>query len=289
MNHQSSSQSYANPFSEPHDFSQLASDHPQLQPFLIKNRQDRISLDFFNPLAVKVFNRVLLKEHYNIEFWDFPDQFLCPPVPSRADYLSAVAPLLENQIKQIRCLDIGVGANCIYPLIGHMGYNWQFVGSDINKNAVESARHIVVANELNRAIVIRHQQNPEQIFLGVIKESEFFDLTICNPPFYASAEEASAATRRRLNYKNASGTVSSFSGVSNELWCAGGEFQFISKLIEESVQFADCCGWFTVLVSKGGNLDQIMGLLDAVGARVEVIPLQRGNKIRRIIAWSFKD
>jgi len=282
------------PFTKPHNFKQLAANYPELQAFLIYNKKQQLSIDFFNPQAVKVFNRVLLNEHYGIEYWDFPDKFLCPPIPGRADYLQKVYSLLKDtkqSSKQsttpIRVLDIGVGANCIYPLIGHQAYNWQFIGSDCNETAVKSARNIVTRNGLENQIQIRHQQDPNQIFTGIIQREEYFDLTICNPPFYATEEEATAATKKRLKYKDSTGTVSSFAGRSNELWRIGGELQFITQLIKESALYGNHCSWFTVLVSKGGNLDRLARLLENKGAIWRVFPLKRGNKVRRILSWHY--
>lgn len=260
-----------------------------MQPFLIHNKQGRLSVNFYEPQAVKVFNRVLLKKCYQIQYWDFPDQFLCPPVPGRADYLHSVQWLPDFPADlPIRCLDIGVGANCIYPLIGHQAYGWQFTGVDSNEAAVVSARNIVARNKLETKIDIRHQSNSQQLLSGIIQETDWFDLTVCNPPYFASEAEAIAAATRRLKHKDTQQTESRFSGVADELWYAGGELSFISKLIEESVLFSDQCGWFTVLVSKGGNLEQIQRLLETVQAETRVIPVQRGNKIRRVIAWKFK-
>ena len=41
---------------------------------------------------------------------------------------------------QIRCLDIGVGANCVYPIIAKKEYGWAFVGVDIDTQALSSAQ-----------------------------------------------------------------------------------------------------------------------------------------------------
>lgn len=43
-------------------------------------------------------------------------------------------------------LDIGCGANCIYPLIGAASCGWRFVGTDITTVAVTWARRNVAAN-----------------------------------------------------------------------------------------------------------------------------------------------
>jgi 23S rRNA (adenine1618-N6)-methyltransferase len=40
----------------------------------------------------------------------------------------------------VRVLDIGVGANCVYPLIGHAEYGWRFLGVDIDEAALANAQ-----------------------------------------------------------------------------------------------------------------------------------------------------
>ena len=82
------------------------------------------------------------------------------PLPAgagRADYLHGLADLLAADNAgviprgtAVRVLDIGTGANCIYPLIGHREYGWRFTGSDIDATALASARTIVAANRLTR-------------------------------------------------------------------------------------------------------------------------------------------
>ncbi len=68
-----------------------------------------------------MLNKALLAAHYDIEYWDIPDTYLCPPIPGRADYVHRVAELLDVEVKgkyvhhKVRALDVGVGANCIYP------------------------------------------------------------------------------------------------------------------------------------------------------------------------------
>jgi 23S rRNA (adenine1618-N6)-methyltransferase len=101
-------------------------DHPELGQFVIINPYGKESIDFANPDAVRVFNRALLKAFYGIAHWDIPADYLCPPVPGRADYVHFLADLLasvnDGKIPRgsiVRVLDIGMGANCVYPLIGH--------------------------------------------------------------------------------------------------------------------------------------------------------------------------
>ncbi|MCV5737882.1 RlmF-related methyltransferase, partial [Escherichia coli] len=82
--------------------------------------------------------KALLTAYYDIDFWDIPEHYLCPPIPGRADYIHRVAELLDGEVKgkyrhqNVRALDVGVGANCIYPIVGVTQYGWHYTGSDVD-------------------------------------------------------------------------------------------------------------------------------------------------------------
>ena len=284
---------------ELYDFSTLKKSSPELARFVKPNQYGNESVDFFNPKAVKVLNNALLKHFYDIDTWDIPPGYLCPPIPGRADYIHHMADLLSNNNngevptgKKIKCLDIGVGANCVYPIIGLKEYGWSFVGSDIDTLAIDSANHIVESNpQLKDFVEIRLQKNPNNSFHGILKKGERFDLTICNPPFHASAEDAQTATDRKnhnLSKDRSSTSTRNFSGQNNELWCEGGEKRFVRAMIRQSKLNADSCFWFSALVSKKSNLRSIKEALEKVeAADVKIIPMGHGNKISRIVAWTF--
>lgn len=46
-----------------------------------------------------MLNKALLAAHYDIEYWDIPDTYLCPPIPGRADYVHRAAELLDGEVK----------------------------------------------------------------------------------------------------------------------------------------------------------------------------------------------
>ncbi len=283
---------------ERYNFSALVNSYPDLAPFIILNKYNDESINFFDDKAVKALNRALLSHHYHIKYWDIPAYNLCPPIPGRADYIHYIADLLSNNKKipkghEIKCLDIGVGANCIYPIIGFKEYGWSFVGSDIDQNSVEAAKAIVEKNpELTGNIEIRHQNNPGYIFKGIINTGEKFHVSICNPPFHSSATEAKAGNMRKINNlkgKKPTKSTLNFGGQHNELWCKGGEKWFISQMIKESEQFKNSCMWFTSLVSKETNLPGIYHSLKKANARkVKTINMGQGNKKSRIVAWSYQ-
>ncbi|WP_299013332.1 23S rRNA (adenine(1618)-N(6))-methyltransferase RlmF [uncultured Photobacterium sp.] len=301
-----------NPHRQRYDFDVLIESCPPLAPFVSENKFGDLSVDFSNPDAVKMINKALLKHFYQVEHWDIPPGYLCPPIPGRADYLHYIADLLaesnEGAIpkgRQVQGLDIGVGANCAYPIVGHRVYGWNFVAADIDPLSIKSAKFIVEANStLAGGIKCRLQKNPDHIFEGMINSNDIFDFTMCNPPFHRSLEEATAGSERKVKNlsanarkkgtrgfekpkKNESGVLN-FGGQKAELWCPGGEAAFINRMIKQSVETASQCFWFTTLVSKKENLSAIYKALKQVGAvDVRTIDMAQGQKLTRVVAWTF--
>jgi 23S rRNA (adenine1618-N6)-methyltransferase len=135
------------------------------------------------------------------------------------------------------------------------------------------------------------QTRSGDILHGVLRKDELVDLVLCNPPFHASAEEAMAGTIRKLSNlkgKKVSQPILNFGGQSNELWTQGGEKRFILSLIQESAQFAKSCLWYSTLVSKESTLKHIhKALAKAKVQEYKVIPMGQGNKVSRIVTWTF--
>jgi 23S rRNA (adenine1618-N6)-methyltransferase len=189
-------------------------------------------------------------------------------------------------------LDIGVGANCIYPIIGTKEYGWRFVGVDTDPVAVRSANHIVKVNgALTGAIECRLQPVASNIFTGIVKAQEKFDVTMCNPPFHSSLSEAREGTRRKwknLGIKGRSAPVLNFGGQNTELWCKGGEEAFVRTMIEQSAGLQSRCFWFTTLLAKSAHLPAVQKALQKVKpAEVRIIGMAQGQKVSRIVAWTF--
>ena len=284
---------------ERYDLSALTTSNPELKNYIIPNKFGEESVDFSNPVAVKLLNKALLNHYYGIKNWEFPDENLCPPIPGRADYIHHIADLLgESNFgtipigDKITCFDVGLGASCIYPIIGVTEYGWKFIGSDIDPKSIASAQHIVNANSsIKDKIECRLQKNSKDVFYGIIGKEDRIDLMICNPPFHSSIENAQKGTRRKI--KNLSGKKVktpelNFAGISNELICDGGENKFIQNMIRESEKFSKNCYWFSTLVSKQSNLKGIYKFLEKIKAnQIKTIPMGTGNKSSRIVAWTF--
>lgn len=284
---------------ERYDFKLLIKTCPELKPFVFINKYDDESIDFFNPEAVKMLNKALLKQYYHIDYWDVPKGYLCPPIPGRADYIHYIADLLSESNngkiptgKSVKVLDIGVGANCAYPIIGNSEYGWSFVGSEIDTVALASANAIIKKNtSLKEHVTLRLQPNSHEIFYGIIQKDERFTVSVCNPPFHASLAEAQAGTMRKL--KNLTGgkvvqPTLNFGGKNTELWVEGGEIKLVRNMIRESKKFENSCCWFTTLISKESNLNAVNQALKNIRAvEVKTIAMGQGNKVSRMVAWTF--
>jgi len=282
-----------------YDFPTLIIASPSIGSFVNENKYGDLSIDFSDPKAVKELNRALLNHYYSIKIWDIPAGYLCPPIPGRVDYLHYLQDLIleSNQGKEIygkniSVLDIGTGANCIYPLLGSSIFGWKFTATDVDEKALEAARANLTSNpKFALQIELRHQSQTSKIFNDIITQSDYFDLTLCNPPFHTSIEAAAEGSQRKI--KNLSGKASknttlNFGGQSNELWCQGGELGFIRKMIKESQNFKHQVFWFTSLVSKKENLKSIYQALTGVGvSNYKIIEMAQGNKQSRFVAWTF--
>lgn len=282
-----------------YDLPALIKVHPALSRHIILNKLEKETIDFSNPIAVRILNEAILKKDYNIDYWQIPNHYLCPPIPGRADYIHHIADELASFNKgvlppgqNITCVDVGTGANCIYPLIGASTYDWAFIGTEIDKKALASAKSNVASNpKIADQIDIRFQRNYADILRGVLFPDELADISMCNPPFHASLDEAVAATRRKLKglkLDKEKEPKRNFGGIKSELVYKGGERKFLKDLIFQSKLFKKRYFLFSTLISKASNLKPAQQHLKLHHAKyVKVVPMGQGNKKSRILIWSF--
>ncbi|MEN8957455.1 MAG: 23S rRNA (adenine(1618)-N(6))-methyltransferase RlmF [Flavobacteriales bacterium] len=279
-----------------YDLEKLQEVCPELSEFVFVNDYNKETVNFHDPMAVTLLNKALLLFHYGVNDWEVPEDYLCPPIPGRADYIYHIAELLSannyRKIPKITCMDIGTGSSCIYPIIGNREYDWDFIGTDIDALALKSAQENLDRNpEIKEHVELRLQDDLHGIFKGVVKADDKIDMTICNPPFHGSPEEAEASSRKKIrnltNHRNKDKTKN-FGGKSNELWAPGGEVEFIKNMIRESKSVSGNCYFFSTLVSRKENLKEIYDTLKEEKAfYVKTLPMGQGNKISRIVVWTF--
>lgn len=270
-----------------YDFNLLISSCPELKNCVVE-KFGKLTIDFSDAASVKLLNKALLKAHYQIDYWDIPDGFLCPPIPGRVDYLYHLADLM-GEGRSCKGLDIGTGASCIYPILGVREFDWTFIASDIDERALESSSMIIEKNQsLKKKIELRHQKDSQYIFKNILNKNETIDFTICNPPFHSSASEARASAVRKIKNLKLKNKELNFGGMAHELWCAGGEKAFVTKMIKESVDYKNQVVWFTTLISKGENLKALENLLKTLKVTdIKVIEMNLGQKTSRILAWTY--
>ncbi|MGY0392502.1 23S rRNA (adenine(1618)-N(6))-methyltransferase RlmF [Bizionia sp. KMM 8389] len=272
-----------------YDFPSLIAANEALETYVVNGISNELTIDFSDAKAVYELNKAILMANYDLTAYELPNGYLCPPIPGRADYIHHIQDLLDTDSKSVNGLDIGVGANAIYAILGAQIYNWKMIGADINSESVKIAKqHIIANNQLKERIDIRLQENPAFLFKNIIQSDEWYDFSMCNPPFHASEVAANKGTSRKLKNLNLN-TQSplNFGGQSHELWCNGGEALFLKRMIKESKTFAEQVGWFTSLVSKGDNLPKLIKQLDKMKATHKIIPMSQGQKKSRILAWHF--
>ncbi len=281
-----------------YDFEKLISCVPELKHYVFSNAFGNSSINFSIPKAVKLLNKALLQHFYNVKEWDIPDGNLCPPIPGRADYIHYIADLLaENSTEipkgsSVKGLDIGTGANLVYPLIAHQSYGWEMLGTDINVSSLENAQNILDRNpDFSSNIHLTFQPDSDSVFKNVLNSDEKFTFSMCNPPFHDSEESVLKGNLRKtknLKKTKVQKVNLNFSGQQSELWCEGGELSFISKMIEESTLYSSQILWFTCLVSKKENLYRLTSLLKKIKAvEVKTVNMAQGQKVSRILVWSF--
>ncbi|KAI9260806.1 hypothetical protein BY458DRAFT_439889 [Sporodiniella umbellata] len=272
-----------NIYNEEPDFKQLADMFSSFKAFVKEGSNKRCYIDFKNPLAVKELCICLMKKDFNIEL-DFPLDTLCPTVPNRLNYILWLNDLMNETVPartQIKGIDIGVGASCIYPLLGCANYShWSFLGTDINLRSLEYADKNIKKNKLESRIRLIHNKNAERIFLLDQKE---YDFCICNPPFYDSQEALEeAAFNKELE------PYAICTGSSNEMITNGGEYGFVSRMIYESIKLKTSVRWYTSMLGIKDSIHPLVRLLRKESVtNYLVTDLKQGNTTRWVIAWSF--
>ncbi|WP_105901584.1 23S rRNA (adenine(1618)-N(6))-methyltransferase RlmF [Vibrio gangliei] len=298
-----------------YDFAKLEQASPKLTQYVIRNPRGEKSVNFSDPQAVLALNEALLKAYYGLEFWQIPQGYLCPPIPGRADYIHHLADLIASTERKVKALDtvqennsssnhkhslldIGTGANCIYPILGSTSYDWNFVASDIDPVSIKTAQLLVQSNKkLKGKIKVRHQTHSNHILHSIIQSDDLFIATVCNPPFHESLEKARQGSLRKVNNLNKGKTaqlskrsqpVLNFAGTANELCCKGGEIAFLKQMASESNDYSQQVCWFTSLVSKKENVPLLQQLLKKLGVKeCQVFTMAQGQKISRFVAWTF--
>lgn len=269
-------------------FKQLADKFTELSPYLrtSNKHKDRYTIDFGNQQAVRILNRALLSVYFNLDV-EIPSGNLCPIVSNRLNYVKWIASHLVTELPEgnnIRGLDIGTGASCVYPLLAvRVIGNCTMVGTDIDAESVAVASKNVDRNGLQNKIQVYLNQNSQVKLPTDVVGSQTFTFCMCNPPFYQDVQE-----RRQLAQEKQDKPLLITDGTDTELYCEGGEQGFLSGLVKESAELQTKILWYTTMAGKKSTIPVLRSQLKSAGARqVREFKLVQGKTTRWVLAWSF--
>ncbi|KAL1708923.1 hypothetical protein EV121DRAFT_287171 [Schizophyllum commune] len=199
-----------NPYRTPIDFTALAEAYPPLQLYLIQTANGHHTLDFGNPEAQICLTKALLHRDFGLDV-QLTLERLCPPVPNRLNYIlwlqDIIAVTQDETSGPVLGIDVGTGASAIYPLLGcATDARWAFVATELDPLSLRFARENVARNGLDKPhdalkntpygpcprIEILQASEDGPLLLPLVAYDRQFAFSMCNPPFYESAEEISA-------------------------------------------------------------------------------------------------
>lgn len=280
-----------NRYAPPYDMKFLADKLPDLLPYIMHSEGSQ-TIDFGNSQAVYYLNKALLVAHTRLRHWDVSENHLIPGVPVRAEYIYRMSDFIKANggDNSMQVLDIGTGANVVYPIIGQSARRWKFIASEADPDSFRIADAIVRFNQLEKKIRLEFQSDRSKYFENIIDEKSDLSFSMCNPPFHQSAEEAASENnRKQQNLKQKVGRLN-FSGTDSELWTKGGEKGFILGMINESKKFGKQVRFFSSLVSDSKNLPTLVGSLTKYQAsQIDIIHMDHGNKKSRILIWTWQN
>ncbi|GAB7358999.1 hypothetical protein MBLNU230_g5072t1 [Neophaeotheca triangularis] len=274
-------------------FADLADFDPEFADFW---DEDTNKIDFQDPEANKQITKTLLKYDFDITA-EFPDDRLCPPVPSRWNYVHWAQELLDttrddykdvaDRTRKVVGLDIGTGASAILPLLACGSRPaWHMYATDIDAKSLEHARKNVALNKLEDSITVTLTNTDDKIIpldkLGV----EQLDIVLFNPPFFVDRADMEAG------YKNKVMPASTIcTGSDNEMIAKGGDLGFGLRMLEESKVLKTKVKWYTLFM---GKYKSVLDLVDAIKAagipNFAVAMFQPGKRTQRWgVGWSFGD
>ena len=272
------------------DFLILIKEFPDLKKYIIKQNEEKleeISFDWSNNNLSLLMTKSILDYYFNIKYYNIPKGYLIPPIPSRLNYLNLINSILikeiNSQSSDVMGIDIGTGANIIYPILGNSIFNWKFICSEINDESYNNAKLILEKNNLENEINLIKQKNKNNIFLNILNQENKYIFSLCNPPYYDYETEIKLDEKKRDNEFN-----------FDEVYYKKGEFGFFQRYFIESTCYKKNVYLFTILIGKKANMENINDIMNTndnknIIKKFNIQKIQTGNNLRYIIYWSFFD
>lgn len=269
----------------PPDFKQLALDFPEFRQYVIQDLNGKVNFDFKNNKALRALSSTLLKKDFNLDV-EIPLNKLIPTVPLRLNYILWLEDLLTlcKNSDQITGIDIGTGASCIYPLVGAKKNGWFLLATEVDVESVSCAKQNVERNNLTSLIEIMTVN--ESVTLKEVVKTANYDFCMCNPPFFGSTQELHPSFKARKPDRPK--PKNSFCASINEVVVKGGEIDFITKLINESVTLREQVKIYSTMIGHKSSLPLLkFTLRQANVSSFKETEFCQGNTTRWGLAWTF--
>lgn len=279
----------------------MASNHPELLKYLVTNPTTGAQLiNLKNEESVRLYNQALLYDWFGIKI-ELPPGHLCPTVLSRTRYIRWIAELLKHCGQEEKIgIDVGTGASCVYPLIGHAAYGWKFISSDVDDESLEwASKNVKLNNWTDFIAVVKAKEvaphSPSQsgedktyhILDGLLNSDssrirsgsvnfEKVHFSMCNPPYFDRPED-------KIERHD---TVCI--ATDGELATSGGEVEFVKQMIRESAELKSSVSWYTTLLGKKSSVQPLLRYLKTFNpAEIRHTTFIQGRNSRWAIAWTF--
>ncbi|KAF4716841.1 hypothetical protein FOZ62_021964, partial [Perkinsus olseni] len=107
----------------------------------------------------------------------------------------------------VKGIDVGIGGNGIYSLLGSALYGWQMIGTEVSQESIDNVQSIIDNNKDIVNITIKKQEDKMKIFEGCIDLEDTYTFSMCNPPFYENDDNNKDAMMNRNPYKDYGGST----------------------------------------------------------------------------------
>ncbi|KAJ3641083.1 hypothetical protein Zmor_027604 [Zophobas morio] len=277
-----------NIYKQPPNFKQLAIQYPDFRKHATQDLSGKVTIDFKNVEALRALTCTLLKKDFGLDI-QIPLNKLIPTVPLRLNYILWIEDLLSvaDRTDNIKGIDIGTGASCVYPTIAAKKNQWTMLATEIDPESIKFATENVKRNSLQNLVTVI-QVKDTLLNEAVDQHPHEYDFCMCNPPFFSTTQELhpffKARKQNRPHPRNA------FCASVDEVVAKGGEVDYISRLINESKTLDTQIKIYSSMVGHKSTLPPLKKLL----REVEVVSFKQtefcqGHTTRWGLAWTFAD
>lgn len=183
----------------------------------------------------------------------------------------------------------------MYPILAvTQNKSWKMYATETNADSIEFAKRNIETNKLQEKISIITECKDNEPFATVVHNQTFTGaiFTMCNPPFFD--ENQSPEDEQESTQKNRTGKRkppnNAKTGSPDEIMIAGGEVEFVSKMIENSKNVGNMIQIYTTMLGCKSSFTAIQQELWQNGiTNFCTTEFCQGQTTRWGIAWTLQN